>query len=198
MDEGYIKFNCQWLQQAPDAAIDIREINAWRGQMHQAGLIGVYDNGIGFGNISTRLADYPFLISGSATGEISNLTKDHYAVVTDYNFAENRLVCQGPIKASSESLSHAIIYECEPTVNAVIHVHSMNLWEKLMHVLPTTEATVAYGTPEMAMEIKRLLTVSDEIVQHKTIIMGGHEEGILVWGKTMEEAGKRTLALLDS
>ncbi|MEM9391149.1 MAG: class II aldolase/adducin family protein, partial [Bacteroidota bacterium] len=156
--------------------------------------IGVYKNGIGFGNISSRLENNHFLISGSATGGITELNKDHYTVVTSYNLNQNNLTCKGPIKASSESLSHAVIYECSSSVNAVIHVHSMKLWSELLHALPTTNTSVAYGTPDMAIEIKRLFEESD-IEKHNTIIMGGHEEGILVFGKSMNEAGDKILEL---
>ncbi len=194
MDEGYIKFNCQWLKEKSDDGINISDINLWRNRLHEIGLIGVYENGIGFGNISSRLENNHFLISGSATGSIPKPNKDHYTVVTDYNLEQNNLTCKGPIKASSESLSHAVIYECDPSVNAVIHVHSMKLWSELLHVLPTTNASVAYGTPEMAMEIKRLFEEC-AVEKHSTIIMGGHEEGILVFGKSMDEAGDKILEL---
>ena len=115
MDEGYIKFNCRWIKTAPFSKHKIAEINAWRDRLYKHGLIGSYSNGIGFGNISIRTDINSFLITGSATGNLKKLNENHYVQVNEYDFLQNSLTCSGPIKASSESLSHA-----------VIHIHNMN------------------------------------------------------------------------
>ena len=109
--------------------------------MHEKGLIGMYPDGIGFGNISIRCNENTFLISGTATGGIIDLDNSHYALVTDYNLTTNSLTCKGSINASSESLTHALIYESSPSTNAVIHIHNLALWKKLMHEVPTMGAT---------------------------------------------------------
>ncbi len=193
MDEGFIKFNCNWIRSAAVSGEDIMQINHWRSRMYDLGLIGVDDNGIGFGNISLRAKNGTFLITGAATGKLERLDNSHYVLVTRYNFRENSLTCTGPIRASSESLTHASIYECSPETNAVIHVHNQNMWERLIDKVPTTSRHVLYGTPEMAGEIKRLFddtTVSSEQI----LVMGGHPEGIISFGSTPEEAAK---VLLD-
>ena len=193
MDEGFIKFNFNWIRSAAAPVDDIMQINHWRSRMYDLGLIGVDDNGIGFGNISIRTNDRTFLITGAATGKLKRLDNCHYVLVTEYNFLENSLTCTGPIRASSESLTHASIYECSPATNAVIHVHNQNIWERLIDKVPTTSRHVLYGTPEMAGEIKRLFddtTVSSE----KILVMGGHPEGLISFGSTPEEAAK---VLLD-
>ena len=64
-----------------------------------------------------------FLITGTQTGEIKNLNREHYTCVTDYNIEKNFIRSEGPIKASSESLTHAMIYELDPAIKVVIHVH---------------------------------------------------------------------------
>ena len=46
--------------------------------------------------------------------------------------------CIGPIQASSASLTHAAIYQANPDINAVIHVHDRDLWENLLDRVPTT------------------------------------------------------------
>ena len=53
---------------ALDALALFSELDAARTTLHDAGLIGVYPSGIGYGNISLRLAGNLFLISGSGTG----------------------------------------------------------------------------------------------------------------------------------
>jgi L-ribulose-5-phosphate 4-epimerase len=193
MDEGFIKFNCNWIRSAAVPAEDIMQINHWRSRMYDLGLIGVDDNGIGFGNISTRAQNRTFLISGAATGKLERLDNSHFALVTEYNFQENRLTCTGPIRASSESLTHASIYECSPATNAVIHVHNQDMWDRLIDKVPTTSRHVLYGTPEMAGEIKRLFDQT-AVSSEKILVMGGHREGIISFGSTPEEAAK---VLLD-
>lgn len=186
MDEGYIKFNCNWIQEYSVNKLQIKDLNFWRNKLVSLNLIGMYDNGIGFGNISIRHKD-TFIISGSSTGGIKTLNENHYAVVTDYNLEKNSLTCKGKTKASSESLSHAVVYEVSAETNAVIHVHNLALWQKLLNNVPTTNKNVAYGTPEMASEIKRLFTETD-VETKKIICMAGHQEGVLTFGKTLMEA----------
>lgn len=188
MDEGYIKFNCKWIKADAVSKDKISEINHWRNKLYTLGLIGAYDNGIGFGNLSRCLDENSFLITGSATGGLDKLNESHFALVTDYNIEKNELTCEGPIKASSESLSHAIIYECSPETNAVIHVHNGTMWKKFIHHVPTTKSDVAYGTPEMAKEITRLFKETN-VKEEKFLVMGGHQEGIIAFGNTIDEAG---------
>ena len=189
MDEGYIKFNCKWIKDKPIlTANKLFEINKWRDKLYSIGLIGAYDNGIGFGNISIRFEKNSFIITGSATGKYPALNENHYVLVNNYNFDKNNLTCKGPIKASSESLSHAMIYECSSDTNAIIHVHNIDMWKNLIDKLPTTNKEISYGTPAMAKEIKRLFLES-KVNDEKIIVMGGHKEGIISFGKTLDEAG---------
>ena len=62
MDEGYIKYDCNWILSDEITHQQIEEINAWRNIMKENGLIGMYENGIGFGNISIRINKNIFLI----------------------------------------------------------------------------------------------------------------------------------------
>lgn len=188
MDEGFIKFNCNWIKAKPFSKQKIAEINAWRSNCYKYGLIGAYPDGVGFGNISIRLEGHSFLITGSATGCLEELNEHHYVQVTEYDFKRNSLNCVGPIKASSESLSHAIIYESSPKTNAVIHIHNIEMWKEYIYNAPTTKINALYGTPQIANEIKRLFKETDVDTQ-RMIVMGGHQEGIITFGKTLEEAG---------
>ncbi len=195
MDEGYIKFNCERIP-SDDIPLDkVAALNMYREIMYNKGLIGMYPDGIGFGNISIRCDENTFLISGTATGGIPVLDKSHYSLVTDYNLQTNRLICKGPINASSESLTHALIYESSPSTNAIIHIHNLALWNQLMHKVPTSDNLVPYGTPEMAKEIKRLFEETS-LSNEKIMVMGGHEEGIISFGKNLEEAANVLLEKL--
>jgi ribulose-5-phosphate 4-epimerase/fuculose-1-phosphate aldolase len=196
MDEGYIKYNCQWNKVDPIIFEGFQEINKWRDKLYQLGLIGMHPNKIGFGNISIRIGRLrQFYISGSATGGLAVLNETHYTAVTDFHFETNNLTCQGPIQASSESLTHAAVYLADPEVNAVIHVHHLQSWQTLLNKIPTTALDIAYGTPEMAFEILRLFKETD-LKKGRVLVMGGHQEGIVSFGKNMDEAGRVLLEQL--
>ena len=189
VEEGYVKFNCEWAKEKPLPLKKLKEINEWRDKLFKLGLIGAYPNGVGFGNISIRQGNsMHFIISGTATGNIANLNEQHYTTVTAFDFERNWLRCSGPIEASSESLTHAAIYQCDKSVNAVIHVHNLALWKKLLERVPTTRKEVEYGTPEMAKEIIRLFKETD-VREKKILVMAGHREGVISFGKNLEEAG---------
>src|SRR4051812_30949700 len=138
-------------------------------------MIGVEPNGIGFGNVSIRAERAnQFYITGSGTGGLERLSPEHYSLVVDYDFARNWLRCNGRVVASSESLTHAAIYEADRDIAAVFHVHSAVLWKRWRGVLPTTNADVEYGTPAMAAEVRRLFAESD-VRQKQIFVMAGHE-----------------------
>lgn len=193
--EGYIKFVVNWQKTGPVIPTEeLIKISAWRDVLYGLGMIGADKKGIGFGNISLRKNRLNhFYITGSATGSLKSLDEQHYCLVTGYNLDENKLACTGPIKASSESMSHAAIYSESPTTGAVIHIHHNLFWAGLLDRVPTTSKDAEYGTPEMAREIIRLLREPGTL-EGRIIVMGGHKEGIILFGKDMDEAGAYTLS----
>ena len=171
-------------------------LNTWRDRLFSLGLIGVNAEGIGFGNLSVRKGNTShFYISGSATGMHRHAGSGHYALVTDYSFRNNSLTCQGPVRASSESLSHAAIYEADANANSVIHVHHSKLWEYGMTRFPVTDPSSSFGTPEIARNISLLLQ-HDQVRANGILIMGGHPEGVLFFGHSPDQAGNRVLEYL--
>jgi len=186
MTEGYIKFNCKWLQEEFSFQEEIyEELETARTQLYALGLIGMNADGIGFGNISVRSGESAsFIITGSATGQFEKLDQSHYALVTGYYFEKNAIFCSGMTKASAESLTHAAIYQSLPEVGAVVHIHCLWLWEKLLNDYPATHAEIEYGTPEMAYSVGKLASE----IKEKIIVMGGHREGILAFGSNLTEA----------
>jgi len=186
--EGVIKFSCSWVKQDPFDFELFDEMNRWRNCLYQLGLIGVYDDGLGYGNISIRSDRDQFIITGSATGGMKSLTKEHYTKVVSFDIEANSLTAQGPIIASSESLTHAAIYQSDRNINAIFHGHHLGLWQHYLHKLPTSSLSVEYGTPSMAHEIIKLYTETD-LPDKKVMIMGGHQEGFIAFGNTMDEAG---------
>lgn len=195
-ETGSIKYECTWEKANPVDQALVEELNVCRAKLYRLGFIGVYPNHIGYGNISIRLEGKLFLITGTSTGHLELLTNEHYTNVTGYNFAENRLTCRGPVKASAESLTHAAVYESDDDIHAVIHIHSKILWDKLKDTVPTSSADVPYGTPRMALEIHRLFRETD-VKSKKIIVMGGHEEGIISFGADLEEARRVIMGYWD-
>lgn len=188
IDEGYIKFEIHWDKTLPLKIPHLETLIHWRQQCYAQDLIGAYDNGIGFGNISVRKdQSEQFYISGSATGNEKVLSNQHFALVTKVDAPRNQLWCEGAIVASSESMSHAIIYEKLPWVNAVIHAHDLVMWQRLLHQVPTTAADAPYGSPEMVASIAALMDTTN-LPEQQIFVMEGHEEGIFVFGKTLEDA----------
>jgi len=187
--EGVVKFNCHWTQTGSVISDEQFEIiNYWREILYNMDLIGAYENGVGFGNISMRIkGGNQFFITGSSTGEIPELEPSHYIKVSSFNIDDNAVQCVGSLKASSESLTHAAIYSVDPGANAVIHVHSTELWNELIYKVPTTNPSMDYGTIGLAKDILRLFKESD-VYEKRIIIMSGDRSGILTFGNDMDEA----------
>jgi hypothetical protein len=102
------------------------------------------------------------------------------------------VVCEGPVQASSEALTHAAIYALDAGVRAVVHVHDADTWHELIDRIPTTSREVTYGTPEMAREFQRLYEETD-FAERGVAVMGGHDEGIVSLGKDIKQAAERVL-----
>jgi L-ribulose-5-phosphate 4-epimerase len=194
-NEGYIKFKC--LRDKTDCinADDIIDLIYWRNILREKKLLGVLPGGIGFGNISKGLSKSEFIITGSRTGGEDEPDTSHFAKVTGWDFEKNEVRCSGLTPASSESLSHAAIYDSDKNAKAVVHTHNERLWEKMKDKYPTTPEYAEFGTPELAKEIIRLFK-SHVVIGNKIIILGGHREGILTFGSTLEEAVKILLGFI--
>ena len=184
----YIKFTCEQAATEITSFGGLAELNAYRRKLLQFRLIGVDANGIGFGNLSIRDGTTKnFYITGSATGRKPELTLADCARVVAYDFEKNWLRYEGSVIPSSESLTHAVVYESDAKAGSVIHCHDSKLWAALLNQAQTSSKAVDYGTPEMAYEVTRLFKVTD-VQSRKILVMAGHEGGIVAFGKDLEEA----------
>jgi ribulose-5-phosphate 4-epimerase/fuculose-1-phosphate aldolase len=166
----------------------LAELSAYRRKLIAQRLMGVDSNGVGFGNLSVRDGvSGNFYITGSATGGLPELTPTDCVRVVAYDFAKNWLRYEGTAIPSSESLTHAAVYESDPSTSAIIHCHDLGLWPTLLERVPATSKAVAYGTPEMAYEIMHLFKVSNAHSE-KILVMGGHKGGIVTFGEDLEDA----------
>lgn len=186
--DGYIKFHCEhtnaeWnspeLPITADFLARFKEVDNFRTKVFDQGFIGMYENGIGFGNLSFRYNN-AFVITASATGGARELGIDGYTLVSQVDIGKNTVHSLGPLPASSETMSHASVYQHSPQVNYVLHIHNIVLFNflKERNALSTPE-DIAYGTVQMADAIGALVKQNPT---EATIVMRGHEEGILIYG----------------
>lgn len=198
IDEGYIKFNCNWRKTELPSSDQISDLLEARDLLFSKKLIG-HDaaHNVGYGNISKRIEGPRFIISGTQTGHIEKLGKDGYSLVESFDIDANTVNCAGPSKASSESLTHASVYSLDPAIRAVVHVHHKELWKRLLHKVPTTGQDVAYGTPQMANEVRRLAD-ADDLRKKKIFVMAGHEDGVITFGESVREATELMLRYFNA
>ena len=188
IDEGYIKFSCNWKKTKDSVACSNQLLQA-RDKMHALQLIGFDEaHQVGYGNISERSDRNQFIISGTQTGHLYPIAKSNFTLSTAFNIDANEVYCEGPAQASSETMTHAALYEALPHVNCIIHIHNKPIWEQLLNT-PLASENTPYGTPEMAYEIMRLVKTT-EVLKEKIIAMTGHEDGVIAFGETFEEAMK--------
>ena len=125
----YIRFSCERVAAGISFFGGLAELNAYRRKLLDLHLIGVDSNGVAFGNLSVRDgATKNFYITGSATGGIHELTLANCAKVVAYDFERNQVRYEGSAMPSSESLTHAAIYESDATAGAIVHCHCSRLW----------------------------------------------------------------------
>ncbi len=198
IEEGVTRFSADHAQAPlPDVRNVWRALNAWRDVLRMLGLIGADPErygGIGFGNLSARAElDGPaFIITGTQTGARVECTENDYCRVEQAWTLENRVRSVGPTRPSSESMTHAAVYAANAQVHAVFHTHAPEIWAAAQALgLATTTPDVDYGTPEMARQVEAHVATS----RVGALAMLGHEDGVVVWAPTADEAGALTVTL---
>ena len=196
-DEGVIKFKLT-LKRAPAPEMNqVIALEKWRALFHKLNLIGEYpiDN-IGFGNLSSRLSKKNFIITGSQTGHLPHLQAHHYTRVIECDLKKGSVTAEGLIPPSSESLTHYGIYEANPQIQYVFHVHHQQLWEHMIRTgnFDSIEEDIPYGSQEMAEAAAKLLADKTSGL----FVMKGHDDGIVAYGSTADEAGRLILDLYRS
>ena len=204
--EGVTKFRLAFKKKPPLPPAAVSALEGWRKILYRLGLIGqdpARYEGVGFGNLSRRLPEWdgpgrsvPFLVTGTRTGHLQELNENYYSVVLRCFPAENRIEAEGPVPPSSESMTHGTIYQLDPSVRGVMHIHSPDIWENAARLdLPSTPAGAAYGTPAMAREVERLCR-DGALKRRKAFVMGGHRDGVVVFGGGLDECGRELISLL--
>ena len=186
MIDGIIKYSIEHKRQNTPLFSGYEQLEALRTRLFTLGLIGEKD-GIGYGNLSMRQeGSNSFFITATQTGRKHTLSREYYTYISDYDFSTFKVISQGTHKPSSEALSHAMIYAIDDRITTVIHIHSLALW-KFMKAKNYLFTTAEYGTAEMIEEIAGLYTNLNPMMNN-AFVMKGHEEGIITFGRSVEEA----------
>ncbi len=160
------------------------DLNRLRSDLARAGLVGALENGVGFGNVSLRFGgEGAFLISAAGTGCIPALGPEHYALVTRCDIEKNTVWFRGPMRASSESMTHAAVYTAAPGIACVVHAHHRERYRQLLAgKAPATDARASYGTPDMARSVAALVRAHPA---DGVIVMTGHSDGFLLYAPNL-------------
>jgi L-ribulose-5-phosphate 4-epimerase len=190
-DEGVIKFNYQLKIGAKVERSDYLALEKWRTIFFRMNLIGEYtDLQLGYGNLSKRGEENTFIISGTQTGRHPQLKREQYCKVIESNLQKSKVIALGTIAPSSESLTHYAIYQANPQINYVFHVHHNKFWKKMLSTnYDRTPKDIRYGTIEMAQATAKIINLKSSGI----FAMAGHEDGIISYGNSAAQAGKMIL-----
>lgn len=206
--EGVIKFRAAHTTTSlPEAAAHaVTTLLGWRDLLFQLRLLGMDPNrygGAAWGNVSARIGPFPgeraarpFVVSGTQTSGKAVVDREDFAVVTAWDVRKNSVVSRGPARPSSESMTHGAVYDLSPTIRAVLHVHSPRIFDVARALeLPCTAPGIDYGTVEMANEVARLWR-STSLPERRVLVMLGHEDGVVAFGRDVDDAGSALMTTL--
>lgn len=192
--EGVIKFSFKLKKTLPLQEESFIELEKWRTILFKLNFIGEYPiEKVGYGNLSRRLSQNEFIITGTQTGHMPNLSGHDYTTVIKCDLEKMTVEAQGAVAPSSESLTHHAIYLSCPQIKFIFHVHHKELWNYMLkNSYDKTSKDIEYGTHEMALEAKKCIDLKSSGI----LAMEGHEDGIIAYGKSASETGKIILETL--
>lgn len=197
IDDGYVKYTSTRRDGMVTPSAELDELNRTRTALFDLGLVGVYANGVGYGNLSIRANDdSQFVVTASATGALRTLQAEQFCLVEAFSVDDNHVQSMGSLPASSESMTHGAIYAARADVQCVIHVHSRILFDHLLRSgAPATPADVPYGTPAMARTVAQLVAQQPNLPT--VFVMAGHDEGVVAYGADTASTLDALCALLQ-
>jgi ribulose-5-phosphate 4-epimerase/fuculose-1-phosphate aldolase len=182
MIEKYVgrKFETEFKGSEAPEDTRVYEIIQLGEKFKKMGLLPKEHGGFG-GNMSFR-NDKGFVVTAGGVDK-GKLTPRNFVQVLNCNMDTKKVIAEGEMQPSSETLTHYLIYREKKAVNAVIHVHDSLVLEKAAKLkVRVTPNHHPYGTTELAYEIEKTLG------HDKYIGVKGH--GVLAAGKSLWEAGK--------
>ncbi|MFT7622465.1 MAG: ribulose-5-phosphate 4-epimerase/fuculose-1-phosphate aldolase [Myxococcota bacterium] len=210
MNEGVVQFTFRLESASPPTERAAVELTRWRAKLFERDAIGcdLSRYGACYGNVSVRTGPWAappgrreFLVSGTQTGGIAGAGPSTLCRVLAYDHERNRVIAQGPVPPSSETMTHGAIYDAALDIRCVVHGHDPVLWRWILDQAgPHTPPDVAYGTPEMAAAARRVVR-SPQVRSWRcpsVLAMAGHEDGVIAWGASPKQATQRFLAAWDA
>jgi hypothetical protein len=202
IDDGVIKYDRSNFSHIESISEDeYNDLEYQREKLYQLGLIGVDPKtSVGYGNISKRFslqkfkktARSQFIITGTQTGKFKHLDGKCYTRVIDFNIEEAKIHSMGAIEASSEALTHAAIYDSNPNINAIIHIHSEKIWNYLIGLNELKiESSIEYGTIEMASAASLI----SKKFNHYCFPMVGHYSGVIHFSDSLDKCTEEIIQL---
>lgn len=200
--EGVVQFGYTLTQSSPPftTGVDFAELQSWRHILHRLALLGqsedVYD-GFAYGNVSMRRPGMgsSFLISATQTGGLEHTAQSDWVLITEYDLATFQVSAVGLNPPSSESVTHAMVYAADANITCVLHAHNHDIWSHTTALdLPTTGLTTPYGSPDLALEVSRLLR--DNHVRPLVFATPGHEDGVFACGEDLATTASALIRLL--
>jgi hypothetical protein len=202
--EGIISYNLRMRPAQPLAWERLQVLDGWRQILYLLGLIGCDPKrygGFAFGNISRRLlttaaGQRSFVISASQTGGLARLSARHYVTVVECDPEQALVVAEGQLPPSAEALTHAAVYQADHSARYVLHVHCPELWRQAGRLgIAQSDAAAAGGTDSLARAVADLM--KDPVVRRQGVFaMGGHEDGLVAFGRSAQGAAFALTALL--
>ena len=194
-EDGTIRFAYSLEQPVgPITGISTLEsLAGWRAVLKRLAVLGQDADrygGAGFGNLSSRDLERPeeLVITASQTAGAPALFEESLVRITHCNPARFWVDAIGHQPPSSETLTHATIYQAAPEIEWVFHVHSPEIWQRHADLeLPATPEEVTYGSPAMAEAVSLLL--SRHRARPLVFVTLGHEDGVFACGGSADETG---------
>lgn len=194
-EEGVIKYQVQHTPAALEIPSKVfAQLTSWRSLLFQLQLLGQNPQlygGLAYGNISQRIAwgNDQFWITATQTSHLPVLAPNDYTKVLNAEPLANLLFSEGEQQPSSEALTHASVYQANAQAKAVLHVHSPAIWRQTEALqLVHTARHVAYGTPAMAFAVAAMFK-QGLLTEQGVFTMLGHEDGVVVYADSLENAG---------
>lgn len=195
-EEGVVKYTLEYEKTEPISSTCKDKIEAIREDLYALRLIGAYDDGIGFGNISLRVVNFDkFVITGTQTGHLARLHVEDYSLVEKVDFDTFTTYASGACKPSSEAITHACIYNLDARIKAIIHVHNEKLWRYMLKNDYISTNDVEYGSLEMTKDIQKIYSSLD-VLKYNSFVMKGHFEGVFVFAENLDNAKKRLYKIM--
>ncbi|MEQ8857120.1 MAG: class II aldolase/adducin family protein [Pseudomonadales bacterium] len=200
--EGTIRF--AYGLEHPDGPVADPEqflaLRGWRTVLRRLGLLGQDAGrygGLGFGNLSARDPQQPeqFVITASQTAGTPAFEDADLVRIVAGNTARFWVDALGHQPPSSETLTHAMVYQADASVGWVLHGHSPDIWQRAEELaLPATAADVPYGSPAMVDAVAGLLAAHPG--RPLVFVTLGHRDGVFGCGPSAAATGGALVAAL--